>query len=131
MSKKRHVTEGALVTINGELLTSPTPANIVIADTHAALVAAAIDVSSAEFFSKTISANTTFTVSNVPAAPLAPNFILRLVNGGAYTITWWAGIKWAGGAAPALSTAGTDVLGFYTETGGTTWYGGLIWKGLA
>ena len=130
MATKKHLVEGALVTVNGESLIG-SGTNLVITDTHAALAAANIDLNSGEFFSKTITANTTLTVSNVPAAPIAPNFILRLVNGGAFTVTWWAGIKWANGAAPALSAAGIDVLGFYSENGGTTWYGGLIWKGLA
>jgi hypothetical protein len=38
------------------------------------------------------------------------------------TITWFSGIKWKGGAAPAVSI-GTDIIILTTFNGGTTWYG--------
>lgn len=98
---------------------------------YGALAANAIDVSAADVFSKTIAANTTFTVANAPTAGSAACFILELTNGGAYTITWWAGIKWVAGTAPSLSASGLDVLGFYTRDGGSTWRGFLCGKGMA
>lgn len=88
----------------------------------------AIDLSKGSFFSKTISAATTFTISNVPASGFVGSFILELTNAGAYTITWWASIKWQGGVAPTLTSSGRDVLGFYTRDGGTTWNGILMSK---
>ena len=87
-----------------------------------------LDMGVADFFAKTIAANTTFTVSRVPAAGLAASFVLDLTNGGAFVITWWAGVKWAGGSAPNLTAAGRDVLGFYTHDGGATWTGLLLGK---
>ena len=82
-----------------------------------------IDAFAGEFFSKTIAGATTLTVSRAPVANAMTSFILELTNGGSATITWWAGIKWPGGAVPALAASGTDVLGFYTLDGGTTWRG--------
>lgn len=68
------------------------------------------------------SANT-FTFSNPASSGKAHSFTLVLTNGGSQTVTWPASVDWAGGAAPALTTAGVDVLSFTTLDGGTTWYG--------
>ena len=94
----------------------------------AALAAATIDVSAGSHFTKTITAATNFAVQNVPAAGKVASFILDLTNGGAFAITWWANIKWAGGTAPSLTAAGRDVLGFYTADGGATWTGMVLAK---
>jgi hypothetical protein len=87
-----------------------------------------IDLALGNYFQKTIAAATTFTVTNVPAAGTAASIILDLTNGGSAAITWWSGVKWAGGTAPTLTTAGRDALGFYTFDGGTTWTGLLLGK---
>lgn len=121
----KHVVVGALVTLNGESLLGAGQ-NLVIADVQAALVAANIDLSAAEFFHKTITANTTFTLSNIPVFPMVPLFFVVLTNGGAYTVTWWAGVKWAGGTAPTLTASGKDVLGF-TQVDGI-WLGVVVGK---
>jgi hypothetical protein len=98
-------------------------------ETKVALAANNIDLASANYFTKTISALTTFTVSNVPSAGISASFILDLTTGGAFAITWWAGVKWAGGTAPTLTAAaGRDVLGFFTHDGGTTWTGLVLGK---
>lgn len=95
-----------------------------------ALAGTAIDVTSASVFSKTISGATTLTVSNVPATGNVVSFMLDLTNGGSATITWWTGVKWAGGTAPTLTTSGRDLLGFMTHDGGTTWSGLVLGKDL-
>jgi hypothetical protein len=92
-------------------------------ETAIAMPALNIDCNAATIFTKTITANSTFTVSNVPAAGTSASFVLELTNGGASTVTWWANVKWAGGTAPGLTVAGTDILGFYTINGGTAWRG--------
>lgn len=97
-------------------------------ETRTAMGANAIDLATGNFFTKTISGATTFTVSNVPASGTAASFILDLTNGGSGTITWWSGVKWAGGTAPTLTASGRDVLGFYTHDGGTTWTGLVLAK---
>lgn len=95
---------------------------------YAAISASDIDVAAANYFSKTISGTTTFTVSNVPSSGTVAAFVLELTNGGSATINWWSGVKWPAGIAPTLTTAGRDVLGFYTRDGGTTWTGMVMAK---
>lgn len=87
-----------------------------------------IDYSAGNYFSKTVTGNITFTVSNVPTTGTAASFILDLTNGGNYTVTWWANLKWPSASAPTLTTSGRDILGFYTRDGGTTWSGFMIAK---
>jgi len=97
-------------------------------ETKVAMAANDVDLSSGNYFTKTISTTTTLTVSNVPTTGTAVSFILDLTNGGAGTITWWSGMKWASGTAPTLTASGRDVLGFFTHDGGTTWSGFLLGK---
>jgi len=82
-----------------------------------------IDVSLGNLFSKTITVNTAFTVSNVPASGKVASFTLSLTNGGAYSVTWWSGVRWPAGVAPTLSNNATDEIGFITYDGGSTWIG--------
>lgn len=81
-----------------------------------------LDLSGAQYFTATASAACTFAITNTPAtANAAVGFILRLTNGGNYTMTWPASVKWENGLAPDLTTGGTDVLVFITDDAGTTW----------
>jgi DNA-binding beta-propeller fold protein YncE len=48
------------------------------------------------------------------------------------TFTWPASVKWAGGSTPdAPAGAATNVYTFYTEDGGTTYYGFLAGAAIA
>lgn len=95
-----------------------------------AMAANNIDCSAGAVYSKTISGATTLTVSNVAASGNVNSVLLNLTNGGSATITWWSGVKWAGGTAPVLTAAGRDVLGFFTADGGATWSGFVLGKDL-
>jgi len=64
-----------------------------------------------------------FTFTNPPASGLAGTVTLIITNGGANTTTWHSAVDWPGGAAPSLSSSGTDVLSFLTTDGGTNIYG--------
>ena len=99
-----------------------------LVETKVAMAANAIDLALGNFFTKTLSAATTFTVSNVPTTGNAASFILELTNAGSQTITWWTGVKWAGGSAPTLTTTGKDALAFYTHDGGTIWNAVVLGK---
>ena len=90
-----------------------------------------INLASGNFFQKLVSASFTFTVSNVPSSGTAAHFILNITNGGAYTVTWFANIRWANGTAPTLTTSGQDSLGFYTFDGGANWFGFVLGQGMA
>lgn len=102
-----------------------------IRETKIAMPVNDIDLNAATFFTKSISGNTTLTVSNVPAAGIAASFILELTNGGSATITFGTGftsVKWANGSVPSLTAAGVDLLGFYTHDGGATWRAVILAK---
>jgi hypothetical protein len=100
-------------------------------ETKVAIAAAAIDLATGNYFSKTIAGATTFTLANVPAAGTAISFILDVTNGSAFAITWFSGVKWAAATAPTLSASGRDVLGFFSHDGGTTWNGFVLGKAMA
>ena len=91
-----------------------------------AVPAAALDLNEANYFTKTVTGNITFTLANVPATGVIANFIVQLTNGGAHTVTWWANIRWPQGVTPVLTAAGTDVLGFFSGDAGANWYAFLI-----
>ena len=95
-----------------------------------ALSGTAIDLNAGNVFTKTISANTTFTITGVPQGK-STMFNLVLTNGGAYTVTWPASVKWTAGSPPTLTSIGIDVLTFLTVDGGTTWYGTMVVQGAA
>ena len=99
-----------------------------IRETKVAMAANNIDLATGNLFTKTITTATTLTVSNVLASGNVNSFILELTNAGSQVITWLAGMKWAGGIAPTLTTAGVDILGFYSHDGGTTWRGMIMAK---
>jgi len=98
--------------------------------TTSAVSASEINLADGTVFTKTISANTTFTITGAPSGT-ACSFSLLLTNGGAYTVAWPASIKWAGGNVPTLTESGVDLLTFLTPDGGTTWYGVLSVGGAA
>lgn len=99
-----------------------------VREIRVAVAGSNIDCLLANYFTRTISGATTLTVSNVAGTGSSTSFILDLTNGGSATITWWSGVKWAGGTAPTLTAAGRDVLGFFTHDGGTTWTGLMLGK---
>jgi hypothetical protein len=113
----------------GATLTTPTGTGI--KETSTAISASAIDLSAGNYFTKTISGTTTFTVSNVASSGTVNSFILQLTNGGSATVNWFTGVKWAGGTAPTLTASGYDDLGFFTINGGTTWQGFVLGKAMA
>lgn len=92
-------------------------------ETSVAMGANDINCATGNLFTKTISGSTTLTVSNVPTTGEAYSFVLKLTNGGSATVTWFSGVKWAGGTAPTLTASGVDAIGFITHDGGATWYG--------
>ncbi len=80
-----------------------------------------IDLSTGSVFTKTISSDTAFTISNAPAGK-ASQFILVLENGGAGNVTWPNSVTWAAGKAPVLPSTGKSVLRFVSPDG-TNWLG--------
>lgn len=120
-----NVTVGATTSATGKFTTLRAAAYL---ETKITMSANAIDLATGNYFSKTISGATTFTVSNVSTTGIANSFILDLTNGGSSAITWFSGVKWIAGTAPTLTAAGRDALGFFTHDGGTTWTGLVLGK---
>lgn len=83
----------------------------------------------------TLTGNTTITLNSSFASGLICAVVLRLIQGGTgnYTVTWPAKIHWAGGTAPALSTAvgKKDTLLLTSWDGGTTFDGLVVCIGVA
>lgn len=91
-----------------------------VAQDVTAVAALDLDCSNRNEFTKTIAANSTFTVSNVPAGVAYHlRLILTYTSG---TITWWSGVKWVGGTAPTFTGGKVYELIFSTNDGGTKWY---------
>ena len=57
-------------------------------------------------------------------------FVLEITNGGAFTQNWFKNTKWSFDEPPTLTTSGTDILTFFTDDGGFTWYGVVSSKNL-
>lgn len=87
-----------------------------------------INLSQGNVFTKTVNATTTFTILGFLPQGASNSFILELTNGGSYTINWFSGVKWSEGIAPILTSAGVDILGFYSYNGGVTWRGMVLCK---
>jgi hypothetical protein len=83
-----------------------------------AATSASIDWSAAEFHTRAISANTTFTFSGITAARAMVS-VVDLAISAAAVPTWPASVKWSNGMAPTLGN-GRHWLGFMTDDGGTT-----------
>jgi hypothetical protein len=108
---------------SGLLVFGTTPTITGLREKSAAISASDIDLSAGNYFTKTISGATTFTVSNVATSGDVAAFVLVLTDGGAYTVTYFSGVTFAGGTAPTLTASGVDILAFFTINGGTTWRG--------
>jgi len=59
-----------------------------------------------------------FTIDITPITGKPASYVLQLVNGGAYTITWTGVDDWADGIAPTLTSSGTDLIGFIADDDG-------------
>ncbi len=82
-----------------------------------------IDWSAGSYVTATIGGALTFTFSNPAPTGKACVAYLQLTNGGSAVITWPVSVTWSGGTAPTLRASGVDLLRFYTQDNGTTWFG--------
>lgn len=89
-----------------------------------AMAALDIDLSLQDWFTKSISGNSTFTFSNATANK-AQAFVLDITISSSATTTWPASVDWSGGTAPTLGN-GRHILGFLTTDGGTSWVGMVL-----
>ena len=95
-----------------------------------------IDLSTGNYFTKSISTSSTVTFSNPPASGTVGSFILELtLTGTGTSITWPDGtggqgaVYWngdTGTTAPTLVDARTHLFMFVTSDGGTTYRGAVL-----
>ena len=84
-----------------------------------------VNVALANYFISTPAGTSTWIFTGVPVSRDS-SFVLQLANGGSYTVTWPASVKWPANTAPTLSTNGVDILIFSTVNTGTTWRGSSL-----
>jgi len=84
-----------------------------------------VNVALANYFISTPAGTSTWIFTGVPTSRDS-SFVLQMANGGNYTVTWPASVKWPSNTAPTLSTSGVDILIFSTVNTGTTWRGSSL-----
>jgi hypothetical protein len=112
-----------LPAISGANLTnlpSPTPHT----ESVGSISGSTLNLASGNIFSHAPSSNTTYVFSSPPASGTAIGFTLKVSPSATVTLTWPSSVDWPGGVAPTAPASGeTDVFTFYTQDGGTTYYG--------
>ena len=84
-----------------------------------------IDLSTGNYFTKTISGNSTFTFSNPPSSGTVGSFTLELTHTSG-TVTWPTSVKFNADTAPTLTTGKTHLFFFVTDDGGTRYRGAAL-----
>ena len=72
-----------------------------------------IDCSTGNYFTKTISGNSTFTFANPAASGSVTSFTLELTHSSG-TVTWPSSVKWSADTPPTLTTGKTHLFMFVT-----------------
>ena len=88
-----------------------------------------INLQSGTFFYVSKNADANIIFLNPPTSPKVFSFKLQTIaNGTAYTFTWPASVRWAGGSPPTLTTTNNkiDTMEFLTHDGGVNWFGYVI-----
>lgn len=88
------------------------------------ITGSSVDCRLGNYFSKSVSANTTFTFDNPPTS-LAYSFTLE-IDYTSGTITWPTSVYWPGGTAPSLTSNKTHLFTFVTDDAGSRWLGSLV-----
>ena len=84
-----------------------------------------IDLSTGNYFTKTINANSTFTFSNPPTSGTVGSFTLELTHTSG-TVTWPASVKFNSDTPPVLTAGRTHLFFFVTDDGGTRYRGAAL-----
>jgi hypothetical protein len=90
-----------------------------------AVGALAIDLSTGNYFTKTISANSTFTFTNPPASGTVGSFVLELTHSSG-TVTFPSSVKFPEDTAPTLTAGKTHLFVFVTDDGGSRYRGSAL-----
>ena len=84
-----------------------------------------LDLRTSNYFTKTISGNSTFTFSNPAASGTVTTFTLELTHSSG-TVTWPSSVKWNADTAPTLTTGKTHLFMFVTDDGGSRYRGSAL-----
>ena len=84
-----------------------------------------LDLSTGNYFIKTISGNSTFTFANPAASGTVTAFTLELTHSSG-TVTWPSSVKWNADTAPTLTTGKTHLFMFVTDDGGSRYRGSAL-----
>jgi len=90
-----------------------------------AMGAADLDLKTSNYFTKTISGNTTFTFTDPAGSGKVTAFTLELTHSSG-TVTWPSSVKWNADTAPTLTTGKTHLFMFVTDDGGTRYRGSAL-----
>ena len=90
-----------------------------------AMGANAVDCSTANYFTKTITGATTFTFTNVPTG-VAYGMTMEVTLNGSNAITWPATVKWPADTAPTITDGKTQLFMFVTDDGCNRWRGSSL-----
>lgn len=85
-----------------------------------------IDLSTGNYFTKTISAASTFTFSNPPSSGTVGSFTLELTVQTGGTAQWPSSVKFPGNNAPNITAGKTSIFIFITDDGGTRYRGAFL-----
>ena len=86
-----------------------------------------INLSSGNYFTKAVSAASTFTFSNPPSSGTVQSFTVEIdVTGTNTTIDWPNEVEWNGNSAPTLTDTRTHLFMFVTRDGGSTYRGSAL-----
>lgn len=77
-----------------------------------------IPCTSGNYFTATISGNSSIYFTGIPAASYGLSYEVNHQTG---TITWPATVTWPGGTAPTLTTGKTHLFMFVTDDSGSSW----------
>ena len=84
-----------------------------------------LDLNTSNYFTKTISGNSTFTFSNPAASGTVSIFMLELTHSSG-TVTWPGTVKWNADTAPTLTTGKTHLFMFVTDDNGSRYRGSAL-----
>ncbi|MEW9586722.1 hypothetical protein [Paraburkholderia sp. DGU8] len=93
--------------------------------------AVSIDCSAAQAYSFTPTAAVTLSFTNPPAANTSQVILLKVTNGGAFTLSFPAGTKYPGGSLGTLTSSGVDWLGVAYDAGLSAWAVFVLGKAVA
>ena len=88
------------------------------------LYGSGIDCSLGNYFTATISGDSTVVISGAPSS-VAYSFTYEVLHE-AGTITWPTAVEWASSTAPTLTTGKTHLFIFVTDDGGSRWRAGSL-----